>query len=53
MVTDPVCGMRVDERQAAGQSEYQGETYYSCSARCKQQRDQDPARYTGHGTSQR
>jgi YHS domain-containing protein len=28
MATDPVCGMQVDERQAAGQSAYQGETYY-------------------------
>jgi YHS domain-containing protein len=43
MVTDPVCGMQVDERQAAGQSAYQGETYYFCSTRCKQQFDQDPA----------
>ena len=53
MATDPVCGMQVDERQAAGTSEHQGETYYFCSPRCKQQFDQDPARYTGQGTSQR
>jgi YHS domain-containing protein len=44
--------MQVDERQAAGQSAYQGETYDCCSARCKQRFDQDPARYTGQGTSQ-
>ncbi len=36
MATDPVCGMQVDERQAAGQSDYQGQTYDFCSARCKQ-----------------
>jgi P-type Cu+ transporter len=53
MATDPVCGMQVDERQAAGQSTYQGETYDFCWARCKPQFDQDPARYTGQGTSPR
>jgi Cu+-exporting ATPase len=53
MATDPVCKMQVDERQAAGTSEHQGETYDFCSARCQQQFDQDPARYTGQGTSQR
>jgi YHS domain-containing protein len=45
--------MQIDARQAAGQSVYQGETYYFCLARCKQQSDQYPARYTGQGTSQR
>ena len=53
MVKDPVCGMQVDERQATGQSDYLGQTYYFCSTRCQQQFDQDPARYTGQGTSQR
>ena len=53
MATDPVCRMQVDERQAAGTSEHEGETYYFCSARCKQQFDQDPTRYVGQGTSQR
>ena len=53
MAKDPVCGMQVNEQQAAGTSEYQGETYYFCSASCKQQFDQDPGRYTGQGTSQR
>ena len=27
MVKDPVCGMMIDEKTAAGKSEYQGETY--------------------------
>jgi P-type Cu+ transporter len=53
MATDPVCGMQVDERQAAEQREYQGETYDFCSAGYKQQFDQDLARYTGQGTSPR
>jgi len=28
MAPDPVCGMQIDARQAAGQSVYQGEMYY-------------------------
>ena len=49
MVTakDPVCGMDVDPQQAAGTSEYQGTTYYFCSAGCKRAFDQDPERYVG------
>jgi YHS domain-containing protein len=35
MAKDSVCGMQVDEQQAAGTSEHQGETYYFCSAGCK------------------
>ncbi len=53
MAKDPVCGMQVNEAQAAGKSEYQGETYYFCSPGCKQQFDQDPERYTNRGTAQR
>jgi P-type Cu+ transporter len=53
MAKDPVCGMQVNEQQAAGTSEHQGETYYFCSARCKQQFDQNPERYTGQGTTSR
>jgi YHS domain-containing protein len=42
---DPVCGMRVDEQSAAGQSQYQGQTYYFCSQGCKQKFDQNPQQY--------
>ena len=45
--TDPVCGMQIDEKQAAGKSEYDGETYYFCSTSCKEKFDQDPAEYVG------
>jgi hypothetical protein len=31
MAKDPVCGMEVDDKTAAGQSVYQGTTYYFCS----------------------
>jgi P-type Cu+ transporter len=43
--TDPVCGMQVDERKAAGQSTHQGNTYYFCSTSCKQKFDQNPQQY--------
>jgi YHS domain-containing protein len=52
MAKDPVCGMEVNPEQAAGQSEYQGQTYYFCSRSCKQQFDQNPERYTSQDIAQ-
>lgn len=43
--TDPVCGMQVEEGSSAGQSEYQGRTYYFCSSGCKTKFDEEPERY--------
>jgi len=34
MVKDPVCGMEIDEKDAVPDMEYEGETYYFCSASC-------------------
>jgi Cu+-exporting ATPase len=53
MARDSVCGMQVNEQQAAGTSESQGETYDFCSPRCQEQFDQQPERYTSQGTGQR
>jgi len=39
MEKDPVCGMEVDPKTAAGKSEYQGHTYYFCSPGCKRDFD--------------
>ncbi len=47
MAKDPVCGMDVDEKSAAGKSEYKGQTYYFCSPGCKQSFDKEPERYIG------
>ncbi len=47
MVKDPVCGMEVDPKTAAAQSEYQGQTYYFCTVGCKKAFDRDPAKYVG------
>jgi P-type Cu+ transporter len=45
MQTDPICGMKVDERTAALKSEHDGRTFYFCSASCKATFDADPHRY--------
>ena len=50
--TDPVCGMQVDPGDAAGQTDYQGRTYYFCSASCKDRFESDPQQYAaGSGES--
>ncbi|HWR53313.1 MAG TPA: YHS domain-containing protein [Bryobacteraceae bacterium] len=45
MHTDPVCKMQVEEKTAAGKSEYRGKEYYFCSDACKQSFDRDPSQY--------
>jgi Cu+-exporting ATPase len=47
MAKDPVCGMDLDEKTAAGKSEYKGQTYYFCSAGCKKSFDKEPEKYVG------
>ena len=42
---DPVCGMSVDTARAEYRSFHKGETYYFCSAGCKETFDKDPAKY--------
>ena len=42
---DPVCGMEVDEKNAAGRSQHQGQTYYFCSEDCKEKFDQNPQQF--------
>ena len=44
---DPVCGMSVDQEHAEYRSFQKGETYYFCSAGCKETFDRDPARFVG------
>jgi Cu+-exporting ATPase len=50
MVTDPVCGMNIDDREAAGTAEYEGQTYYFCSEACRDTFIADPAAYAGART---
>jgi membrane fusion protein, copper/silver efflux system len=53
-LTDPVCGMTVDEGKAKAAkrvSEYQGKTYGFCSDGCKKQFEAEPGKYVGKGKS--
>jgi Cu+-exporting ATPase len=45
MAKDPVCGMQVDEKKAAGTSVYQGRTYYFCAPGCKLTFDKSPEKF--------
>ena len=47
MERDPVCGMLVDPRGAAGSREYQGQVYYCCSPACLTKFEQAPQRFIG------
>ena len=44
---DPVCGMTIEDKDAAGVSEYKGKKYYFCSMPCKEDFDKDPKKYVG------
>jgi Cu+-exporting ATPase len=35
MVIDPVCGMRIEEDDAAATVEHEGKMYYFCSESCR------------------
>jgi len=45
MVTDPVCGMRIDTDDAAATAEHEGKTYYFCSQVCRDTFVADPASF--------
>jgi Cu+-exporting ATPase len=45
MAKDPVCGMNVDEKTAAGSAVYNQKTYYFCSPSCKDRFDKEPEKY--------
>ena len=45
MERDPVCGMLVDPKEAAGERRFEGMTYYFCSPACLAKFDHAPQRY--------
>ncbi|HLE47726.1 MAG TPA: YHS domain-containing protein [Candidatus Thermoplasmatota archaeon] len=47
-VTDPVCGMTIDPKNAFGTDTHDGETFYFCSEKCLRDFQKDPHRYA-HG----
>ena len=42
---DPVCGMAVTAKSAAGSYEYKGTAYYFCSPGCLRSFQKDPEKY--------
>jgi YHS domain-containing protein len=42
---DPVCKMEVKVEDAQHSSEFNGETYYFCSAACKSEFDENPSKF--------
>lgn len=49
MAQDPVCKMDVNEEAASGKVEYEGRTYYFCSAGCKEEFEKAPEKYAAKG----
>jgi YHS domain-containing protein len=50
IVTDPVCGMRVNKAFAPAQMTYRGETYYFCIRDCRARFAENPERYLSSST---
>lgn len=44
-VKDPVCGMTIENKEAAGTTVYEGTTYHFCSLACKEKFEKDPKAY--------
>jgi len=44
-IKDPVCGMTVDPDTTSHRTDYEGKTYYFCSAGCLARFEKDPAGY--------
>lgn len=43
--TDPVCGMQIEEEDAAGQADYEGQTYYFCALGYQRKFEENPEQY--------
>lgn len=50
MAIDPVCGMTVDEKSAAGTAVHAGTAYYFCSENCLHKFEANPAAYVPGGS---
>ncbi|MBI4767801.1 MAG: heavy metal translocating P-type ATPase [Deltaproteobacteria bacterium] len=46
-VTDPVCGMTIEDKDAAVTTDYKGKTYYFCSPSCQAKFEKDPQSFVG------
>lgn len=50
-IKDPVCGMKIDKKQAKFSVSFENSTYYFCSENCKGKFETDPKKYAGGGNS--
>ena len=50
MAIDPICGMTVEEKTAAGRSLYKGTSYYFCSPQCLQKFEANPLTFVSRTT---
>jgi YHS domain-containing protein len=48
-VKDPVCGMKISKRKAAGAVEHHGKLYYFCSKGCREKFEKEPKKYVETG----
>ena len=53
MVTDCVCGMKIDEREARHWFVYKDRQYIFCSAGCRAEFERHPEEYSVSGAEQR
>ena len=45
---DPVCGMELSRLSAIEEMDYEGKTYYFCSAGCREAFEAEPEKYLRH-----
>jgi YHS domain-containing protein len=45
MIIDPVCGIDLEESEAASTLEFEGRTYYFCSEICREEFEENPHRF--------
>jgi P-type Cu+ transporter len=45
MTTDPVCGMKVDEKNSEFQAKFAGRKYTFCSDECRKEFEEKPEEY--------
>ncbi len=45
MTRDPVCGMRVEEKESEFQTQFAGKKYFFCSEECRKEFENQPDEY--------
>jgi YHS domain-containing protein len=45
LVTDPVCGMKIEPESAHSKIEYEGHTVYFCAKHCEEEFKKNPKKY--------